>query len=159
MRSVKEIFMLFVYILLTLCLIVVLSPFLLSFYIYSFLKDTSFKNDYNHYLRTIEGKKIFCYNSRTNSNSYIKKNILPLLSPETEIVYLNGKIPITSLEKKYISHALYSIKERNGFPYLLKIENGKLIDHSINNEFYNTMNQNKDIKLLIEEINSFYQTT
>jgi hypothetical protein len=74
------------------------------------------------------------------------------------VVYVNGKDPITKLDKKYISHALYSIKNKNGFPYLLKIENGALIEHSINNEFYNTMNQKKDIGQLINKINSFYNT-
>ena len=49
-------------------------------------------------------------------------------------------------------------KDRKGFPYLLKISNGQLIDKSINNDFYNTMNQNKDIGLLRKKIIDFYQT-
>jgi len=159
LKSIGQIITVILFIILSIGLVILLSPFLVPFFIYSYFKESVFKTDYRHYLQSIEGKKIFCYNSRTNSNSYIKENILPKLTADTEIVYVNGKDPITKLDKKYISHALYSINNKKGFPYLLKVENGKIIDQSINNEFYNTIHQRKDITLLVEKINSFYQTT
>ena len=83
---------------------------------------------------------------------------MPTLTPDIKVIYLDGKTPKSEYDQGFISKALYSIKDRKGFPYLLKISDGQLIDKSINNDFYNTMNQNKDIGQLSEKIISFYQT-
>ena len=84
---------------------------------------------------------------------------MPTLTPDIKVIYLDGKTPKSDYDQGFISKALYSIKDRKGFPYLLKISDGQLIDKSINNDFYNTMNQNKDIGQLSKKIISFYQTT
>lgn len=136
---------------------IILLPILIPMMIYGSIQGYSFRKKFRAYLQSIEGQKFFVYNSRTNSHSYIKHTILPQLPKDIELVYLNGRTPESRFERKYISHALYSIKDRKGFPYLLKIENGKMIDKSINNAFYNTKNQNKDIQLLLNQINQFYQ--
>lgn len=122
-------------------------------------KNYFFRKKYNAYLQSIEGKKLFAYTSRTNSYSYIRQNILPKLPKDVEIIYLNGKDPITNLNKEYISHALYSIKDKKGFPYLFRVENGKMIHKSINNVFYNTKNQNKDVQLLLDQIDQFFKAS
>ncbi|AEA42636.1 hypothetical protein [Fluviicola taffensis] len=136
---------------------IVFLPIFIPMMIYGKIQNYSFKKKFHAYLQSIEGEKIFVYNSRTNSHSYIKQTILPQLPKNVALVYLNGRIPQSKFETKYISHALYSIKDKKGFPYLLKVENGKMIDKSINNTFYNTKNQNKDIQLLLNQINQFYQ--
>ncbi len=138
---------------------ILLSPLFIPLMIYGVIQNYFFRKKYKAYLQSIEGKKFFVYNSRTNSYSYIKNNLLPQLPKDVEIIYLNGKVPITNLNKKYISHALYSIKNRKGFPYLLRVENGEMIDTSINNAFYNTKNQNKDIQLLLNQIDQFFKKT
>lgn len=136
---------------------IILSPIIISLIISGSVQNRLFRKEYKTYLKSIEGKKFFVYNSRTNSYSYIKNNLLPQLPKDVEIIYLNGKVPITNLNKKYISHALHSIKNRKGFPYLLRVENGEMIDTSINNAFYNTKNQNKDIQLLLNQIDQFFK--
>lgn len=136
---------------------ILLLPIFIPMIIYGSIQGYSFRKKYHEYLQSIEGQKIFVYNSRTNSHSYIKQTILPQLPKEVKLVYLNGRIPESNFDRKYISHALYSIKDKKGFPYLIKIKNGKIIDKSINNAFYNTKNQNKDIQLLLNQINQFYQ--
>lgn len=138
--------------------LIILSPLLVPVIIYGFIQNRLFRKEYKTYLKSIEGTKLFVYNSRTNNHSYVKQFILPELPGDVEIVYLNGKDPISNLNKKYISHALYSIKDRKGFPYLLRVENGEINDKSINNAFYNTKNQNKDIQLLLDQIDQFFKT-
>jgi hypothetical protein len=131
----------------------------LPFIIYGYFDNLAFNRKYNDYLQTISGTNFFCYNNKTNSKDFIEKNILPTLTPDIKIIYLDGKTPKSDYNQSFISKALYSIKDRKGFPYLLKISNGQLIDKSINNDFYNTMNQNKDIGQLSKKIISFYQNT
>lgn len=138
---------------------VILSPIILIFCVLVYFQNSTTKEKYLEYLRSIEGTKLFCYNSRANYQSYIRNNIIPLLPKDVKLVYLDGKVPVSEYEQQYISHALYNIKDRKGFPYLLKIHDGQLVDQSINNEFYNTMNQNKDVRPLLEKIESFYKTT
>ena len=136
-------------------LLLLVSPFI----IYSFIDNLAFNKKYKTYLRTISGTNFFCYNNRTNSKDFIEKNILPTLTPDIKVIYLDGKTPKSDYDQNFISKALYSIKDKKGFPYLLKIADGKLKDKSINNDFYNTMNQNKNIGQLNKKIISFYQTT
>lgn len=104
----------------------------------AFISEYRFKLKFKKYLLTIDGTKFFCYNNKVNSHSYIKENIIPVLPAHVELIYLNGRKPISKFEEKYISYALHTIKDRKGFPYLMKVSDGKIYDKSINNEFYNT---------------------
>jgi hypothetical protein len=143
-------------------LYILFAPLLLllsTFIIYAYFDNHAFNKKYKTYLQTINGTNFFCYNNRTNSKDFIEKNILPTLTPDIKVIYLDGKTPKSDYDQSFISKALYSIKDRKGFPYLLKISDGQLIDKSINNDFYNTMTQNKDIGQLSKKIISFYQTT
>lgn len=126
--------------------------------IWSYFESRAHSRKYYDYLKSLEGTGIFCYNNRTDSKVFIEENILPILSQDIKVVYLDGKVPKSDLSQTFISEALYKIKDKRGFPYLLKISNGQVIDQSINNDFYNTMNQNKDIGLLMKKINSFYDS-
>jgi len=123
------------------------------------LKTIKSEKEYADFLGTIEGIKFFCYNNRKKNKEFIETTILPTLSSDIKIIYVDGKIPKSDYDQNFISTLLYSIKDRKGFPYLLKISNGQLVDKSISQDFYKTMNQNKDIRHLNENINSFYQST
>jgi hypothetical protein len=136
-------------------LLILFSPVI----IFCYFDNLVFNRKYRTYLQTISGTNFFCYNKRTNSKDFIEKNILPTLTPDIKVIYLDGKTPKSDYDQSFISKALYSIKDKKGFPYLLKISDGHLIDKSINNDFYNTMNQNKYIGQLSKKIISFYQTT
>ena len=113
----------------------------IPFIIWSSIDNLAFNRKYKKYLQSIEGTIFLCYNNKTKSKDFIEKNILPTLNPDIKVIFLDGKTPKSDYDQSFISKALYSIKDRKGFPYLLKISNGKLMDKSINNDFYNTINQ------------------
>lgn len=130
----------------------------LPFIIWSYFNNLAFNKKYKTYLQTINGTNFFCYTSRTSSRDFIEKNIIPTLTPDIKVVYLDGKTPKSDYDQSFISKALYDVKDKTGFPYLLKITNGQLTDKSIKSDFYNTMNQKGDIGQLNAKIISFYET-
>lgn len=69
---------------------------------------------------------------------------------------MEGKNLKSEYIKEYMSHMLAAVSDRKGFPYLIKISNGKAIDKSMNNEFYNFKNQNKNPEDLIILINKAF---
>ncbi len=139
-------------------IIILLSPFLIPFIIFYYFRNKQFNKDYTEYLITINEANFFCYNNKKISQEFIEKNILPFLSSEIKVIFLDGKTPRSDYDEKYISKLLFSIKEKTGFPYLIKVSNGELLlEKSINAEFYNTLNQSKDLSILIDKINSFFK--
>ncbi|APQ16918.1 hypothetical protein BTR34_06105 [Maribacter hydrothermalis] len=129
---------------------VVLYPFHLY-------KRIRFEKKYTEFLYENNGMNFFCYNNRKNSKNYIEKSIIPNLTEQVEIVYLNGKKVESKQKSIFISEALFKLKKYNRFPHLMKIRNGKLIDKSINNPFYNVLNLNKDKTSLLTKINLFFE--
>ena len=79
----------------------------------------------------------FCYYTRENSKEHIEQQIIPKLGAGIEIVYLNGQKVTSKHSTEFTSQALYRLKNHNQFPHLMKIRDGKLINKSINNPFYN----------------------
>lgn len=136
-----------------------LSPLVIVLFVLGYFRTIKSEREYEDFLLTIDGTKFFCYNNRKKNKEFIEKIILPTLSSDIKVIYLDGKTPKSDYDQKFISRLLYSIKDRKGFPYLLKISNGQLVDKSISNDFYKTMNQNKDIGQLNKNIISFYQST
>ena len=118
-----------------------------------------FEKKYAEFLNENNGKNFFCYNNRKNSKQYIEEDILPNLNDGIEIVYLDGKKVESEYNVEFISEALYKLKNYNRFPHLMKIRNGKLIDKSINNPFYNVLNLNKPKNELLTKINLFFELT
>jgi len=131
-------------------------PLIIVFFVFEFFQKKRFKIRYQNYLLSIEGKKFFCYNTRKNNHHYIEKNIISNLSDDIEYVFLEGKNLKSEYIKEYMSHMLAAVSDRKGFPYLIKISNGKAIDKSMNNEFYNFKNQNKNPEDLIILINKAF---
>ena len=116
----------------------------------------NFEKKYADFLIENNGKNFFCYNNRKNSKQYLEQSILPNLSEDIEIVYLDGKRIESAYDSVFISEALYGLKHYNKFPHLMKIRNGKLIDTSINNPFYAVLNMNKSKVELLRKINHFF---
>lgn len=147
--------------LIVLVLYIIFAPLIIlaiPLIIWSYFDNLAYNRKYKAYLHKISDTNFFCYNNRANSKNFIERNILPTLSPDIKIIFLDGKIPKSEYDQGFISKALYSIKDKKGFPYLLKVTDGQLLDKSINNDFYNTMHQNKDLGILSKRIISFYQT-
>ena len=71
-------------------------------------------------------------------------------------MYLNGQKVTSKHSTEFISQALYRLKNYNQFPHLMKIRDGKRIDKSINNPFYNVQNLNKPKTELVDQINQFF---
>ena len=134
-------------------------PLLLILYPIQYLQRRRFEKKYSDFLSEINGKNFFCYNNRRNSKKYIEEEILPNLTDGIEIVYLNGKKVESNYNVEFISQALYKLKNYGRFPHLMKIRNGKLIDKSINNPFYNMLNRNTSKNEFLTKINRFFELT
>ena len=133
-------------------IIIISMPFL-------YFQRKRFEKKYSEFLTENNGKNFFCYNNRKNSKKYIEDEIIPNLTDGIEIVYLNGKKVESEYNAEFISEALYKLKNYSRFPHLMKIRNGKLIDKSINNPFYNVLNLNKPKNELLTKINRFFELT
>lgn len=114
-------------------------------------EEKKFLVEYKQFLKEHEGQEFFCYTSRQNSQNWIEDRILPKLNSNIEIVFLDGKEPKTKLARKYISHSLYHIKNV-GFPSVMKIVNGQMVDSSLHDKLYETINQNLSDQIFLEEL-------
>jgi len=109
-------------------------------------------------LLTLEGKNFFCYNNRKKSRLFIEESIRPQLAQYVECIYLEGREPVSAYDPIIVSQLLYSVKNYSKFPHLIKIRNGELIEHSINNQLFNTLEQKKPIESLLKEIDGFFES-
>ena len=138
---------------------IMLMPFMLVLLPINYFQRKKFEKKYAKFLNENNGRNFFCYNNRKNSKYYIEEKIIPNLADEIEIIYLKGKKVELIDEVEFISAALFKLKNYNRFPHLIKIRNGKLIDKSINNPFYNVLNSNKSKIKLLEQIHLFFDLT
>ncbi|RZK13407.1 MAG: hypothetical protein EOO56_27185 [Hymenobacter sp.] len=136
-------------------LIIPCIPFIL---IHSYFSDKAFEKGYKLYLERMNGACFFCYNNRKSSVEFAKDVIVPALEPSIQVVFVDGKDVKSGDDSKYISRMLYSIQERKGFPYLLRIRDGQISDMSVNNQFYSIMIGRKSITPLLERVNAFYNS-
>lgn len=131
--------------------IVILLPFLLlsaPFYLASLKrKNADLQKMYTNFLVEHEGSEIFCYTNRRNSVKLIEELVLPMLPKGTQIVKLEGKEVNTSLNKSCVSYMLYQLSDI-GFPNVIKISKGSIIDISLKKKVYSAINQNKEDLLL-----------
>lgn len=145
-------------IIILLALGVLLTPVLLICLPVILIQDYSNNKKQKDYLITLNGKNFFCYNNRTDAKVFIEKELLPKLGNNIELIYLNGWDVQSDYDKNILSKILYELRNYTGFPHLLKVREGKIIDASVNNEFYNTMHQNKPVDKLLLEIDSFFSS-
>ncbi|SDG18640.1 hypothetical protein SAMN05421827_10461 [Pedobacter terrae] len=112
---------------------------------------------YTDYLLKIDGHKFFCYNNKKHAQEFIENQIIPTLPKDVKIIFLDGRTPRSEYTKSFASKILYRIQNQVGFPYLLRVQEGIVLEKSINNELYNSLNQGHDTEPLYEAINKFYQ--
>jgi hypothetical protein len=113
------------------------------------------ENEYAEFLSKNEGLEIFCYTNREKYQDIIEAKLLPDLDKTINVVKLLGKEPKTKLEQRFISLILYRIKNV-GFPNVMKIVEGQVIDISLHSEIYNAIN-NGDPEEMIGLVNSNMQ--
>jgi hypothetical protein len=140
-------------------ILVLFTPFILVISAIHYFRRKKFQKNYAEFLKQHNGKNYFCYNNRKNSKKYIENEIIPNFTGEIEIVYLNGKKIESEHHVEFISRALFKLKNYSRFPHLMKIRDGKLIDKSVNNVFYNVLNLNKPKDELVSQINRFFELT
>ena len=119
--------------------------------------EKKFKKEYEEFLRRVNGSRFFFYNSRRSSVKFAKDTVVPQLQPTTNVVFVDGEDIDCGPDSKFVSHMLYGVKERKGFPYLIKIVNEEPVDYSVNNLFYSTMTGKKSLMPLLQRINAFYE--
>ncbi|EMJ46484.1 hypothetical protein LEP1GSC161_3979 [Leptospira santarosai str. CBC1416] len=142
---------------LTFCgLFILFSPFVLWIYLASKKADKKKRKKYDSLIQHIKDGNFFCYNNKIKTKTFIEANILPKLQSDIRIIFLDGRIPKSKFDPRNISLLLDHIEDKKGFPYLIKITDGVYKDKSVNNELHNTINQKKDIRLIINSIHSFY---
>ncbi|SEP15750.1 hypothetical protein SAMN05444671_2889 [Flavobacterium sp. CF108] len=156
-ERLKEISIIIFLLIIGIPLCILFFPIILVYLIFEFFQKKGFKKRYSNYLVSIEGKKFFCYSNRKNNHHYIEKNIIPNLTNDIEPVFLEGKRIRNEDNREYLSHMLLNVSKRKGFPYIIKISNGKALDISMNNEFYNFKSQNKNPEDLIVLINASFE--
>lgn len=121
------------------------------------LAQKNFEKGYLAYANRLNNKNFFCYNAREHSKEFIENYVIPNLPENVEIIYLNGRSVVSNYSNEFMSQAFYRFKHYNKFPHLMKIRNGEIIDTSINNTFYNVLNDTRPIDKLLDEINLFFK--
>ncbi|WP_035567549.1 hypothetical protein [Hymenobacter sp. IS2118] len=139
--------------------ILIILPTVPFFLIYGHFSDKKFQENYKLFLERMNGARFFCYNSRKSSVEFAREVIVPELDPSVRVVFVDGKKVDFGADSQYVSKMLYSVKERKGFPYLLKIEDAQVIDTSVNNQFYSIMIGQKPTAPLLDRINAFFSST
>ncbi|WP_157530685.1 hypothetical protein [Hymenobacter norwichensis] len=133
-----------------------LLPFIL---IWSHFSNKRFQKEYNLYLQQMNGVCFFFYNNRKSSVAFAREMLAPKLAPAVRRTLVEGKRIVTGDDLSFLSTMLTGVKDRKGFPYLIKVVDGQVLDCSINQQFYNTMAGNKPLEPLLAQINSFYTST
>lgn len=97
---------------------------------------------YQHFLAQHEGEYFFCYTNRQQSAEMIETYLLPVLDQGIHIVKLLGRVPETRLDTSMVSYALHNLNNI-GFPNIMVVQDGKMIDHSIHHPIYAAINQKR----------------
>lgn len=133
-------------------------PFIPLLLAYNYIDEQRFKQKYRRFLREANGAAFFCYNNRRSSVAFAREVVVPALDASVRIVFVEGKAIKADADQAFISHMLYSIKERRGFPYLLKIVDEQVLAYSVNNQFYSCLVQQKPLLPLLATIQAFYHS-
>lgn len=137
---------------------IIILPFIVISYPYTYYKSKKFEKQYSDFLMQNNESNFFCYNNSKKSKEFIETEIIPCLDKQIEVVYLNGKqVETENYSKEFISNALYSLRNYSRYPHLMKIREGKLVDKSINSLFFSVKNQNKSKDKLLVEIHNFFE--
>jgi hypothetical protein len=156
LSSTKEVLTIALLVVVAVAFLIVLLPVIVLMLIGEAINRPKRDKEYYDYLKLIDGTCFFCYNNRRDIQAFIEGNIVSMLDPNIKVIFLNGKEPVSDYEQGIVSRMLYSIQDRRGFPYLIKVCGGQLVDKSINNDVYNTMRQGKNINDLKEKIDTFF---
>ncbi len=111
---------------------------------------------YDNFLKINNGAKFFCYTSRNKTKSIIRNEILPNLPEDINIIYLEGKYPISNYNETYISRILFALHYK-GFPNIIKIHNCRVVDISLKKEFNTLLKDKNNFAFFIKLINNKFK--
>lgn len=113
------------------------------------------EEEYSEFLKDFEGRKFFCYTSRSNSKNKIETEILPFLNPEIIVVYMNGRNPESSFAPTImIARMLYKLNVIE-FPAIVKIEKNRVFKFSLKEKIYSLIHSNKNLVEMISTIEKY----
>lgn len=138
-------------------LFIVVAYLFTKWYKHSRKLASSFDEEYNRYLIRLGNKNFFCYNNNSRSQAYIEEFILPQLPEQVAIIFLNGRAPQSDYPEAVASALLWRVKNFEGFPHLIKLNEGNTEEKSLNNLVYNCINQQKDSILIINVVRDFFE--
>ncbi len=147
------------FLLLIIILLMLFSPLILMFCLIGYFQEREFEKRFLIFLAEIEGENLFWYNNRRKGKDFIEVNILPKLDASVKIVYLDGNDIHSIYDRAMIQRCSAHFSNYSRFPHLLKVRNGQLLDESINNQFFNVVNQKKDKDNLLKTIHQFFEMT
>lgn len=112
--------------------------------------------NYRQWLASIEGSCFFFYNSRRNSVTFARGTLVPALDSAVRVVFVDGKTIKAGPDSRYLSRLLLSARQYQGFPHLIKVVDGQVLEQSINNQFYSVVQQSESLAPLLQRIRAFY---
>jgi hypothetical protein len=150
-----------VFMLLLIVLLILLSPIIVPYFLYLYIRSKFDDRACGRYIRANEGARFFIYTSRKTSERYVRENILPFLPPDTRVVYLLDSRKPFSLgeELPYLEHFIYRVRRTpGGYPYVAKISKGKLLAISINRQLYSAITRKADADAVNKAISKFLES-
>lgn len=136
---------------------IALIPILLIVMPFLTFENRKFDKEYQEFLNNNNGKKFFCYTSRKYVCDFVENRILPLMDNDINVIFLNGKIPKSNFPERFISRMLIRI-DNIGFPNIMKIVDGKVIDISLKREFYRELNKDAEVSKITNLIDLGFKT-
>jgi hypothetical protein len=146
--SIGELILAGLFVLLLLVLAILLSPIIVPYLFYLYIRSKIENREFEKYIRSSEGAKFFIYTARRTSESWVKENVLPLLPPDTRIIYLGDsrRKPINlGDDQPFLEQFIYRVRGTPGsYPYVAKISKGKLVSISVNRQLYSAITRKAD---------------
>lgn len=140
------------------------SFILVLFVVFLYISRKIFLNKYNRQLSELDGSEWFIYTSKKSSQEFVEQNILPLMDHEIRVMKLkDGVTPWEDSEFGSILKPsfLYEIKRNRksqGFPCLIKIMHGNIVDVSLHDELYDCISKKLPAERFLESVRkSLYQ--
>lgn len=139
-------------------ILIILSPIFLPLIAFSYLQERIDRIRFTNYLKLNEGAKFFAYTNKQSSQEYVEKRILPLLSKDVKILFLNAKGRVNlGDEHKFTNRIVWSMKAaKGGFPYVSKVVNGELVTESTNNRLYSAIRRGVGSEKILTQIEKFF---
>lgn len=111
---------------------------------------------YKRFLRQMEGECFFIYRHQKDEKEFVETHVLTGLGENVHVVVVNGRQTQSNFNRMLMSDLISDIRDRRGFPYLIKIQNGKITDQSLKEELMQCLSKSSDSQVLLLLAKEFY---